>query len=247
MRVQDLLDQVVFDSGDNSSAYRTAARRWLNLARSYIADDALWKTALRPDATLTTDAAKTRGLYLLRDDSSQDYEFVAGDVLYDETNRQNIVHESMVSARMVDQAKETFSKPTIWADAGDDGNGVRQIYLWPIPSAAYTITFPGYIKLTDLTDSDDNLTVDPFFGPISPWAACMTQGLRFFHDQNNNEDVQAMMLQELRFQKRINRRKANNRLSPSGRMALAVIKTQRLNYRGTGRFDPAHFNNRRSM
>ena len=46
MTFGDLLDQIAENADDDTSTFRTSARRWLNLTRSYIADRSLWRTAL---------------------------------------------------------------------------------------------------------------------------------------------------------------------------------------------------------
>ena len=51
--------QVVFDSGDNSSEYKAAAYRWLNLARSYVYNDGWWKSLVHPRQVVTTTSTRT--------------------------------------------------------------------------------------------------------------------------------------------------------------------------------------------
>lgn len=237
MTVSDLLDQITFDSGDAGSEYRTAARRWLNLTRAYIADQAMWKSALDPTPTITTAAATTSGLYSLTG-----YEFVASSTIYDETNETVLTMDSLARLSEIDPGKETTGKPSHWADAGMDSSGDRQLYIWPVPDDTYTIRYNGYKRLTGLTANDDNDTEDPFFGPIMPWSACFTAGLRYFHDLNNNDDINAVMRSQIAFDKQITRKKTQNRVNSVGPIPMSVIKAQIL--APTGRFDPSHFSNR---
>ena len=244
MKFSDLLDQMAGGSGDDSGTYRNDARRWLNLARSEIANSQLWKMALRTEATFTTSAATTSGIYSLADSgqSSSGFEFVHGDTLYDQTNKFIVTHETLALTAAVDVAKETTGPPTYWADAGADVSGVRQIYLWPVPAGTYTILFHGYRMLDDVAAADDDLSVDRFFGPISPWAACFNAGMRYYHDEDNNEDVNQMMLTERRFRRAVARRRTQNRLSVSGSLQQRIVSSQ--NVSTLGRFDPAHYPNR---
>ena len=245
MTFSDLLDQLAGGSGDDSGTYRTDARRWLNLARSEIANSQLWKTALRPEATFATAAATTSGIYSLADtsESSSGFEFIHGDALYDQTNKLIIQHESLGLTAAVDVAKETTGPPAYWADAGANSSGVRQVYLWPVPDGTYTILFHGYRMLDDVAAADDDLSVDRFFGTISPWAACFNAGMRYYHDEDNNEDANQLIIGDRRFRKMIDRRKSQNRLSVSGALRMRVVTTQNV---GTiGRFDPSSYQNSR--
>lgn len=240
MTVSDLLDQVYFDAGEPGSAFRTASRRWLNLVRSFIADEALWSHALDPDIEITTSAATTDGIYSLAS-GSVGYEFLASGQLYDTTNDVAITFEPRGRIKAMDP-DPTTGPPSRWSDAGLDSNGYRQIFLWPIPDSTYTLKFDGYKTLTDLTSAQDTLSVDPFFGPISPWSATFVEGLRYYHDLNNNESTEQVELQRRAFQKAVKRKKAQNRLSLVSPMALESIRYQTTST--TGRFDPAHYNNR---
>lgn len=240
MTVSDLLDQVYFDAGEPGSAFRTSARRWLNLVRSKIAEEGPWQAAFRPNVEFTTAASVTDGIYTLSDDSTG-FDYVVSAQLYDVTNSTTIKFEPRGRVRSADP-DPTTGPPTFWSDAGVDSNGFRQVALWPIPAAAYTIRYDGYLTLTDLTSADDNLSVDPFYGPISPWASTFVEGLRYYHDVNNNEDSAQVELQRRAFDVAIARRKAANRLSSTSPMASEVIRTQL--HPQPGRFNPAHYSNR---
>ena len=243
MKISDLLDQMEANSGDDGGQYRNDARRWLNFTRSEIANAALWKMALRPEATFTTAAATTSGLYSLADssESSSGFEFIAGDKLFDQTNESPIFHESLGTTAEIDAAKGTDGPPTWWSDAGATSVGVRQVYLWPVPDGTYTILFHGYRMLSDIAAADDDKTADDFFGPISPWGACFIAGMRYYHDLNNNEEVNQMLIQERKFQKTIRRRLTQNRLSITATLRQKVVNTQIIST--IGRFDPAHYQN----
>jgi hypothetical protein len=234
--VQDLLDQIVADSGDEAASYRTNARRWLNLARSYISDRGPWRSALVIDS-FTTSAATTDGLYTLNG-----YDHISGQFLYDETNRRTIRQVSLTEILESDQDRTVTGMPAVWADAGSDTNGNKRIMLWQIPSDTFTIRFLGYKLLTDLTVGNDSLQVDPFFGPISPWAACMAAGMRYFHDLNNNEDVGQIQMQQVTFERHIGRRQAANKIAKTGGAGEPRPWYQK-SPATHGLLDPAHYDN----
>jgi hypothetical protein len=243
VKISDVLDQLAFDSGDDGSGYTAASRRWLNAARADIADECMWRQAMRSDAQIVTAAATTSGLYDLTDSSTgKKYQQILSDHLHDETNNRTIRHESFGSLRIADADKSVTGKPDFWADAGMDASGNREIYLWPVPDGSYTISFPGYLLLTDITESDDTATEDPFFGPISPWFGTFVAGARFYHDLNNNEDAAITARQEFRFRERIRIRKKNNRVSPTAAMSMRVVNTRQLRRVGA-RANPAHYDN----
>ena len=237
MTVKDLLDQIVAVSADDSGAFRTNALRWLNLTRSYISSKGTWRSAMVADATLTTAAATTDGLYVL-----EGYEHLVNDYLYDETSDATIQHESFATMNGIDPGKETTGTPAWWGDAGVDTNDNRQIYLWPIPDAAYTIRYAGYKVLSDLSSTDESLSIDPFYGAISPWAAALTQGLRWYYDQDNNEDANIIFAGKRMLDNMIRDRKNEQRISRSAGLKLGNIKTSKPGV--IGRFPPANFNNR---
>lgn len=234
MTFADLLDQVVYDSGDTSGEYRLRALHWLNQARAHIADQAKWRSALDPTAEITTSAATTSGIYTIGD-----YDYISGDFLFDETNNQPIQYESFSQVNVVDIQKDTTSSPSTWSDAGADDNGNRQIYLWPVPSGTYTIRFNGYRKIADVVEGN---TLDPFFGAITPWGPTFYAGIRYYHDLNNNEQPQQTLAQLAIFDRFIKGRKKNNLLSPGATLRLGIVRTQAPIV--TGRFNPAHYSNR---
>jgi len=225
--VQDLLNQIAGNAGDSGADFAADARRWLNLTRSYIAGEAVWKWAMRDPATITTAAATTSGLYNLTDSiTAASYAFVAGDLLFDQTNENTISYESLGTLLQADHDKSTTGPPTRWADAGQDGSGNRQIYLWPVPDDAYTVVFPAYLLLTDLTSDNDGDDADAFFGPISPWGACFAAGMRYYNDLDNNESDTAIALSDSRFKRHVNRMKAQNRPSPTASLPARIVRTR---------------------
>ena len=238
MNFGDLLDQIAENADDNTSTFRTSARRWLNFARSYIADRSpLWRTALDTTATFQTSAATTSGIYTIGA-----FQSISGDRFYDETNQNTIQHESLADLNSTDPAKTTTGPPAWWGDAGAvTASGARRIYLWPIPNGTFTIRFGGYAEIADVTSAMDTDTVDAFFGMILPWGATFTAGMRYYHDLDNNEDVQQMALQLQAFNQLIKVRKSTNRLAPVSGIQSNVIRTRRVIT--AGRFDPAHFRN----
>lgn len=237
MTFSDLLDETAAQAGDESGTHRAQARRWLNLIRSYTADQALWRTAFVANATLTTAAATTDGLYAI-----SGYSNVSGDYLYDETNLLALEFESFAALRAIDPDKTTTGPPSYWSDAGVDDNGVRQIFLWPIPDSAYTIRYAAYKDLGDIASGDEGLTVDPYFGPIAPWQSTFMAGLRWQMDLDNNEDPNQVALQKMEFDKQIRQRKRGNTVAPNAGGTLNVKRSITAN--ATGRYDPAHYNNR---
>ena len=244
MTFSDLIDQITSNAGDDSPSYRTKCRRWLNLARSDVGTDGLWKWALRAEATFDTSAATTSGIYALvdTDESTSGFEFILSDTLIDQTNKRTIQHESVASMHEIDHAKETFGPPNWWGDAGATDAGVRRIYLWPIPEGTYTILFDAYKILTDVDETHDALSIDPFFGPLSLWSGTFAAGMRYYYDLDNNEDPLQTRIQHSQFMKQISKRRNHNRLSLSAPMRLRIQTTQVVNT--VGRFDPAHYPNR---
>jgi len=236
MTFDDLLDQVVADSGDTDGQYRTDALRWLNLTRADIADEHPWKSALKADATITTSAATTDGLYDL-----SGYTWISGDYLFDETNEASIRHESLVMTNAIDASKDTTGNPAYWSDAGVDTNGTPQIYLWPIPDGTFTIRFSGYAVLADVAESATGSATDDFFGPLTPWGPTMSAGLRYYHDLNNNENPQQVALMLQVFKSKIRKRKSKDGLALPGSIPMQVVNTRRRI--ATGRFNPSHYNN----
>lgn len=234
MTVKDILDQIVFDSDDDDGKFRTAALRWFNLVRAYIAQKGEWRSAMVADATLTTAAATTDGLYIL-----DGYEHLVHDWMWDETNENVIRHESYDVLNALDVDKSTTDFPAWWADAGVDTNGAKQIYIWPVPDGAYTIRYAGYKLLTDLVSTDENLSTDPFFGPINRWGPTFTAGLRYYYDMNNHEDANIAMAQKQIFDMMIRQRRSEERIARTSGLRLKNVRG------GTptpmGRFDPSRY------
>lgn len=237
MTFSDLLEQVAFDSDDASGDYRTAALRWLNLARSHIASSGLWRTAIDADVELTTSAATTTGLYIL-----SGYDHLVNDWMYDETNDEVIEYESFGRINALDSGKDVTGNPKWWGDAGVDSNGFKQIYLWPIPDGTFTIRYAGYKTLTDITGSQSTLSLDPFFGNVAPWGSCFAAGMRYYHDLNTNEDPNQIAIQRNIFMQEIAARRRHNDIARASGLRLMVSRT--LQPITMGRFNPAHFDNK---
>jgi hypothetical protein len=236
-----ILTLVGFDAGDTGAEYKNRARDWLNIVRSEIADEAQWRWALRPEGTLDTVA--DQAYYNLTDASTGDkYDHIAGDFIYDQNNDTNITYEAFGPLHAQDQDLDITGPPAIWSDAGATSSGDRQIILWPVPDSAYTLVFPGVVLFSDITESDDSATVDPFFGPIAPWNATFMAGMRWQYAVNNNEDPNQILLYERMFRSKIRKRMSKNRVSPTSAVRNKVVN--RLNRRSMmGRLDPSRFAN----
>lgn len=236
MTFADLLNEVAAQAGDDGAAFRTQARRWLNYVRADIADLGDWRTAFNADVELTTSSATTSGLYV-----TTGYERISGKYLYDETNEMPLASQSFSEMQARDPDKSVTGNPQFWADAGVDSNDNRQIYLWPIPDGTYTIRYAAYKVLTEISESDETLTTDPYFGDIVPWAATFFAGLRYYMSVDDNEDIAQSELQERKFHKKIRQRLKKNSVSPHAAQQMAAIRSYR--HVTAGRLDPTHFEN----
>jgi hypothetical protein len=238
MTVKDLLDQIAGNADDDSPSFRAAALRWLNLTRSYIADTCMWRTAYDPAATVATSATVTDGLYDIGS-----YEHISGSTMYDETNRRVILHESDATLQTIDSDKSTTGPPSWWSDAGfNTSTNQRQVYFWPIPDGTFTIRFAGYRLLSDIGTLESRAN-DEYFGPINPWAATFVAGMRYFHDLDNNEDVNQQAIQLRTFDRMIEQRRKTNELSPTSSLMLLPLRTSGRRGPMKGILDPGHFAN----
>jgi hypothetical protein len=237
MTIGELLDHTAFNTDDDDGDYRAAMRRWLNLTRSWISDESSWKHALDSSASFNTSAATTDGIYTL-----DGYEFIAGDALFDETQSHKIRHESMTDMLAADADKSVTGPPDVWADAGMNSNGVRLIYLWPIPSDVRTISFRGYRNLTDLTEDREVLSVDPFFGPVAKWQSTFEEGLRYYQMRHDGDGFQVVVGQRGVVKSKIREMKKRDRLSIGTLRLGSAARVQDI--ANLGRFYPAHFSNR---
>jgi len=238
MTVADLLDQVTHNSDDSTGAYRTAALRWFNLCRSEAYSEVNWRTAMQHDATITTSAAQTDGMYEL-----DDHEHVIHQRMWDETNEDTIVYESYQALQGIDPKKETTGPPSLWSDGGIENatSGDRNIYFWPIPDGTFTIRFSGYRKYKDILSTDESLTTDPIFGDIGAWGAAFASGIRYYQDLDDNESIQQIAIQERRWRSNLRRRKKRNGVLPNVQMQLADVR--HMFQPQQGRFNPSNFNN----
>lgn len=239
MTVANLLDHIVHGADDSTGEYRTAVLRWLNLCRSEAYGETSWVTAVQPDATISTSAAQTDGLYEL-----DDHEHVVHPRMWDETNEDTLKYESYSALQSIDPNKQTTGPPTYWSDAGIENttSGDRVLYLWPIPDATYVIRFSGYRKYKDLLSSEESLTTDPIFGDVGAWGSAFAAGMRYYQDSDNNESVNQTVVQERRWRRLLRGMKSRNGVLPNVAMGLADVR--HVSQVGMGRFDPSSFNNR---
>jgi len=233
----DLINEVVAQAGDSGATYRAQVIRWYNLVRSHIADQGRWRTAFDPDTTITTSSATTDGIYSLTG-----YETVSGDFMYDETNEAVLRYSPFSSLNATDPNKDTTGNPEFWSDAGVDSSGNRQVYFWPIPDGTFTIRYAAYKLLTAIESTDETDTVDDYFGPIAPWAACFQAGLRYHMALDDNEDAMSIQSAWAAFNRLIAARRATNSVSPQGSFSLANVRS--MGSPVYGRLDPSHYNNR---
>jgi len=238
MTVQELLDQAKRSADDDSDDYEAAALRWLNLVRSGVASKARWRDATKTDK-FTTDS-RASGLYAL-----VGYEHVVDDWMFDETRQNVITYTSNPRLGAADPQQIVTGPPNHWSDAGVNDEDEPQIYLWPIPEGNYTIRFRGYKSLKDLGTSDKILEVDPFFGKLSEWAACFSAGLRYYHDLDDNDSAEAIMLSLKTWQDTIETRRTVNKVNVNSAIRMRNTRTGGRNSPRPGRFNPAHYDNRR--
>lgn len=234
MTFGDLLDQVARSTDDTSGQMRAAALRWLNLARSEIETLGPWRSALDPVATLLTSAGTTSGIYTL-----SGYEGIAASTMWDETNSGPVREETLKALSDNDPQKQTLGQPTFWADAGRSTAGERQVYLWPIPDSAFTIRFAGYRLLADV--SDENLSVDPYFGPILLWGATFSAGLRYYQQLDNNESDSATQRAYTIFMRLVAKRRGMEPLAPVGSFQTDPVKNPAQPMGLVGRLDPSRY------
>lgn len=237
MTVQDLLDQSRRSADDNSDDYEAAALRWLNLVRSDVASKARWRDATVID-TFTTDTRST-GLYALIG-----YEHVVDDWMFDETRENTIRYTSFPRLGAADPKQVVVGPSDQWSDAGVNSDDERQIYLWPVPDGAYVIRFRGYKSLKDLVAGDKESSVDPFFGKISEWGACFSAGLRYYHELDDNESAESIMVSLKTWRDSIETRKTVNKITVNSSIRMRNIRTGGRAGPSRGRFNPAHYSNR---
>ncbi len=238
MTFKDIIDTLVRDSGDEGSNYRSNALRWLNFVRQEAAVLAEWKSGKDSEGTLITDAGNTTGVYAL-----PGYKSLCNDEIYDATNDAVIRRDTEMMLKAFDANQDEFGFPTLWADSGMNSDGELQVRFWPIPNDAFTLLFLGNKLLTDITRNHEMLTVDPYYGPLSTVGGMLLSGLRFYHDQNDNQDTVQVARSRAEFKAAIKLYSSStgadsvrsSRLEPVGR---------RPNARPFGRLDPSHFNNR---
>ncbi len=243
VRLGELLDQVAFDAGDFSAAYRNNSRTWLNLARAYIANQGFWRTALNGEGEINVSGANTNGIYALKDASTpaaQVWAFVEGDTLVDVTDNRILTYQDPQTLMATDPNLDYQNSPLHWTDKGYNSSGEPQIMLYPRPTVATTIKGSLYKQFASVDENQDDETIDPYFGPVDDWAHCFAEGLRYYKEQDENEI--GTNQQWLRFTTWVEQRKR--------KQGIASVVTHRLrNLRHPERrhayilADPQHFDN----
>lgn len=238
MTYKDLIDTLVRDSGDEGSAYRTNAYRWLTLVRQEAARRGSWDSGKTSTATFDTDPLVTDGIYALTG-----YHSVDGDEMYDATNDCVIHRDTEGTLKAFDANENEFGPPTLWSDSGMTALGGVQVRFWPIPAEVLTITFMGTRALTDVTSASEAVTIDPFFGALSSVGAMLQMGLRYYHDLNNNEDYVQVRGSKAAFYDAI---KLYSQTSGADSVKVSRLEPvgRRPSARPYGRLDPSHFSNR---
>jgi hypothetical protein len=240
--IGDVLDSVQFNAADFSATYRAAARTWLNSIRSYAAGQALWKTALHGDAQINVTGAITSGIYPLKSTDETVYGFVAGDQLLNVTDNQPIYYRDLRELQALDpNLDEAQSQVWYWTDYGFNDAGEPLIGFHPRPSSPLTIKGPLYRQFRSLTAEDDTKLIDPFFGPVSAWSHAWIEGLRYYLEQNENE--QGTEAQYRRWTGMVARRKMQQGISLAGSLRLRNLAPSRAFPPAVALADPGHYDN----
>ncbi len=183
----DLLDSIQFDAGDFSSTYRNNARTWLNLVRSYIAGQGFWRAALRGSADINIGGSNADGIYPMKDAANQVWSHVDGNILLNVTDNRVVSYRDPTTIGIADPNEDNTGGPYHWTDKGYNDAGQPLIGLFPRPTVSTTLRGSLYKQYAAITDAQDGLTIDPFFGPIDDWAHCFIEGLRYYKEQDENE------------------------------------------------------------
>jgi len=240
MTYGDIMANAGFDAGDTSADYQTAVLQWVNTVRNMIYVRGPWASTVRSNVSFTTSAATTSGIYTLQDESGNKYTSLASDSMFDQTNEQTIRHESLARTWEVDHARTTPGSPSWWADAGLSTDGDKQVQLWPVPNGTYVIIFIGRPRMVDITST--GVSVDPYFGQINQWAEVLTEGVRIYHDINNNESASQIVYQRRAFEAAIKLKKTTERMTVTSTDRLAPVNAQ-TNHQQLGRLDPSVYSN----
>lgn len=236
MTFAQLFDTLVRDSGDPGGSYRSSLMTWLNMVRATAARGGTWRSAIDGDATITTSAANTTGIYELTG-----YEQVIGDLMFDRTQNYPVQHDSEQSMLSFDPNRDDFGPPIRWCDAGATPAGNRNIRFYPIPNDVRTIGFVGYKVLSDV--SSEALSIDPFFGPIIDKSPMFQAGLRYYLDLSSNEDATQIAIQKNVFNKTVKDALSDDRVDPQGSVRLDPVGRRMVSV-VLGRLDPGHYSNR---
>jgi len=228
---------VIADSGDQGANYRANAILWLNLARQESVLRGSWKSAKNSESSLLTDA-NTTGIYVLAG-----IDEVIGGQMYDTTANSVIERDTENTLMRMQVRPIVYGPPVYWADSGMTTAGDKQIRFWPIPDDVRTINYIGSKGLTDITASDEMLTVDPYFGSLSGVGSMLQAGLRYYHDVNNNEDVGTIGRSQGTFYKAIILASGQSGIDNNSSTRMHPVN-RRGGYSASGRFDPGHYGNR---
>lgn len=238
MTVGDLLNNLVRDSGDTGTAYRTSALNWLNLVRQRAAVMGSWRSAKNVDATFTTSASNTTGIYELEGSMS-----IIGDRIYDQTNNIVIYRDTEGTLMSFDANRDEFGFPSLWADAGMTAGGTNQIRLWPTPNGPFVIRYSGVKTLTPITTED--VAIDPFFGDLDQVGYMLADGLTYYHLKNNDEaDAATVAMAFNMFKKSAIESSTAGAVDPLGSSRLEPVLRSARNQMAVGRLDPSHYDNR---
>jgi hypothetical protein len=98
-----------------------------------------------------------------------------------------------------------------------------------------------YRQYASLTENDDGLEVDPFFGPVSDWSAVFMEGLRYYQEQNEGEV--GTNNQYNRWVGMVERRKRKNGIQITGGSRLRSLRPSLAFPPSAALADPGHYNN----
>lgn len=135
----------------NDSSLDSSIRQWLNLAQQTITRRFIWPF-LETEGTLTTTSG------------TETYS-LASDVLFlylmrDTTNDQKLSYISLSEFYRTVPDPSATGVPTLYRLPGNSqstvsSNPTPQVALYPIPGGAYTIKYPYYKQLSDLSNTTD--------------------------------------------------------------------------------------------
>lgn len=237
MTYGDLLNALTSTSGDKGTAYRVNAMTWLNLARQDAASIGSWKSTKNSEATLTTDAGNTTGIYELTG-----IDEVIGGEMYDTTSHNVVSADTENKIMRFEVTPNQFGPPVLFADAGMTALGEKKIRLWPIPDDVRVLAFLGGVALIDVTTANENVSIDPYFGPLSSCGTMLSAGLNFYRAVDDNEDIANIAKAESAFHAAIRRLSSQSGVDLNKGTALDAVNRRSV-YIQRGRLDPGHYGN----